>query len=297
MLLKILARQKFIYYNRCEPKENFFTNIIGLPMDKIMDKENKILSVCGLKKAFGKREVLKGVDFDVFKGQIFSLLGSNGAGKTTIVKILSTLLKFDEGTVTICGYDIIKEPHKLRECISLTGQYAAVDEMLTGRENMHLVAKLRHLTNYKSKVAELLDMFELGAASDKLVKTYSGGMRRKVDIAMSLMGDPQIIFLDEPTTGLDPQSRIKLWQTIKDLKNNGKTIFLTTQYLEEAERLSDFVAVLDSGIVVSSGTPRELKTALKNISHQEYEKEMPTLEDVFLSIINKKGGKKENPDD
>lgn len=251
--------------------------------------ENDIISVRGLKKSYGKHEVLKGVDFCVKKGQIFSLLGSNGAGKTTIVKILSTLLSFNEGAISICSFDLGKLPHKVRECISLTGQYAAVDEMLTGRENMHLVAKLRHLKNYKEKVNDLLEMFELSAASDKLVKTYSGGMRRKVDIAMSLLGDPQIIFLDEPTVGLDPQSRISLWKTIEDLKNKGTTIFLTTQYLEEAERLADFVAVLDNGKIVSSGTPRELKAALKNLGQQEYEKNMPTLEDVFLSIVNKKG--------
>ena len=258
-------------------------------MAKTSDKQNQIVSVCGLKKSYGKHEVLKGVDFSVTKGQIFSLLGSNGAGKTTIVRILSTLLKFDEGAVSICGYDLFKEPDKIRDCISLTGQYAAVDEMLTGRENLYLVARLRHLKDYKSKVSELLEMFELTNASNKLVKKYSGGMRRKVDLAMSLLGDPQIIFLDEPTTGLDPQSRLNLWKTIKDLKNNGTTIFLTTQYLEEAERLADVVAVLDNGKIVSSGTPQELKTALKDINNQEYEKDLPTLEDVFLSIINKKG--------
>ncbi|MCL1900994.1 MAG: ATP-binding cassette domain-containing protein [Firmicutes bacterium] len=263
-------------------------------MNNTIEKENGIISVCGLKKAYGKHDVLKGVDFSVAKGQIFSLLGSNGAGKTTVVKILSTLLEFNAGAISICGYDLIKEPNKIRDCISLTGQYAAVDEMLTGRENMHLVARFRHLKDYKSKVTELLEMFELDKAADRLVKKYSGGMRRKVDLAMSLLGDPQIIFLDEPTTGLDPQSRLSLWKTIKDLKNKGTTIFLTTQYLEEAERLSDIVAVLDNGVIVSSGTPQELKMALKNIDGQEYEKDMPTLEDVFLSIINKKGeGKNE----
>jgi len=262
-------------------------------MIKAMDKENKIISVCGLKKTYGKHEVLKGVDFSIAKGQIFSLLGSNGAGKTTVVRILSTLLKFNEGIISICGYDLIKEPDKIRGCISLTGQYAAVDEMLTGRENMYLVAKLRHLKDYKERVAELLEMFELTKASNKLVKTYSGGMRRKVDLAMSLLGDPKIIFLDEPTTGLDPQSRLKLWENIKDLKNKGTTIFLTTQYLEEAERLADVVAVLDNGKIASSGTPQELKIALKSINNQEYEKDLPTLEDVFLSMVNKKENKNE----
>jgi len=251
-----------------------------------------IIDVSGLKKSFGKHEVLKGVDFKIRKGQVFSLLGSNGSGKTTIVRILSSLSSLNDGKVTICGHDIVTEPTKIRSCISLTGQYAAVDEMLTGRENMYLVAKLRHLKNYKARVDELLKIFGLDEAANKLVKTYSGGMKRKVDIAMSLLGDPQIIFLDEPTTGLDPQSRLSLWKTIEGLKSKGTTIFLTTQYLEEAERLSDFVAVLDNGKIVSSGTPLELKTALKSLGNQEYESEMPTLEDVFLSIVNKKGGAK-----
>ncbi|MCL1886010.1 MAG: ATP-binding cassette domain-containing protein [Dehalococcoidia bacterium] len=249
-----------------------------------------IIDVSGLKKSFGKHEVLRGVDFNVKTGQVFSLLGSNGAGKTTIVRILSTLARLDDGKVTICGYDLIANPSSVRGCISLTGQYAAVDEMLTGRENMHLVAKLRHLRDYKDRVDELLAMFGLSDAANTLVKKYSGGMRRKVDIAMSLLGEPQIIFLDEPTTGLDPQSRLSLWKTIGELKSKGTTIFLTTQYLEEAERLSDIVAVLDNGKVVACGTPNELKTALKELGNQEYESEMPTLEDVFLSIVNKKGG-------
>lgn len=255
-----------------------------------------IIKVKGLKKSFGSKkkihEVLKGVNFTVNKGQIFSLLGSNGAGKTTTVRILATLTKADKGKVTICGYDLDKNPKKIQENISLTGQYAAVDEMLTGRENMYLVAKLRHLKDYKCKVDELFGMFELTDAADKLVKTYSGGMRRKVDIAMSLFGDPQIIFLDEPTTGLDPQSRLALWKTIKNLKKQGKAIFLTTQYLEEAERLADYVAVLDGGVIVSGGTPRELKVALKDMATEGYEKDMPTLEDVFLSIVKKKGDDK-----
>jgi len=252
----------------------------------------EIIEVCSLKKSFKNNQVLKGIDFKVNKGQIFALLGSNGTGKTTIIRILSTISKFDEGNVKICGFDLKKEPNNVRSCISLTGQYAAVDEMLTGRENMYLVAKLRHLKNYKDTVNELLEMFGLSESKNRRVKTYSGGMRRKVDIAMSLLGDPEIIFLDEPTTGLDPQSRISLWETIEGLKKKGVTIFLTTQYLEEADRLADFVTVLDNGIIVSSGTPKELKTALKNSDFQEYEKEMPTLEDVFLSIINKKGGGK-----
>lgn len=256
-----------------------------------MDKEI-VIEVDNLKKSYGKNEVLKGVSFKVYKGQIFSLLGSNGAGKTTIVRILATLANYNGGVVKVCGYDLIKESSGVRNCISLTGQFAAVDEMLTGRENMNLVAELRHLKNYSERVNELLAMFELTESANKRVKTYSGGMRRKIDIAMSLLGDPKIIFLDEPTTGLDPQSRLSLWKTIQDLKSRGTTIFLTTQYLDEAERLADFVAVLDNGVIVSGGTPRELKTALKEIEKQEYQKELPTLEEVFLSIIDRKGGAK-----
>ena len=256
-------------------------------------ESEKIIEVKDLQKSFRVKrkphDVLKGVNFTVQKGQVFSLLGSNGSGKTTIVRILATLTIADKGQIQICGFDLHKQPHKVRECISLTGQYAAVDEMLTGRENLNLVAELRHLKNYKGKITELLELFNLTSSADKLVKTYSGGMKRKVDIAMSLLGDPKIIFLDEPTTGLDPQSRISLWETIEDLKKGGKTIFLTTQYLEEAERLSDYVAVLDGGVIVAGGTPKELKSALKNVATTEYEKDMPTLEDVFLSIVNKKG--------
>ena len=256
-----------------------------------------VIEVKDLKKSFKSKkqvnQVLKGVNFTVRKGQIFSLLGSNGSGKTTIVRILATLTVANGGEVTVCGHDLSKEANKVRENISLTGQYAAVDEMLTGRENMTLVAELRHLRNYKNRIDELFALFDLTQSADKLVKTYSGGMRRKVDIAMSLLGDPQIIFLDEPTTGLDPQSRLALWGIIESLKEQGKTIFLTTQYLEEAERLADYVAVLDSGVIVSGGTPKELKDALKNIKISEYEKEMPTLEDVFLSIVTKKAGDKD----
>jgi len=250
-----------------------------------------ILEVANLKKAFGKNQVLKGVNFHVRKGQIFSLLGSNGAGKTTAVRIMTTLLGFDEGTVTICGYDILKESTKVRQCISLTGQYAAVDEMLTARENLKLVAKLRHLKGYADRIEELLRMFELTEAADKLVKTYSGGMRRKVDIAMSLLGDPQIIFLDEPTTGLDPQSRLKLWGMIEGLKAKGTTIFLTTQYLEEAERLADYIAILNEGEIVVGGTLAELKKHMPEWKPVMVETS-PSLEDIFLAIVDKKEAKK-----
>ncbi|MCL2586826.1 MAG: ATP-binding cassette domain-containing protein [Firmicutes bacterium] len=243
-----------------------------------------IIEVKGLRKSFKNNEVLKGVSFQVKRGQCFSLLGSNGAGKTTVVRILATLAAKDDGEVNVCGYDLQRQPNKVREVISLTGQYAAVDEMLTGRENLKLVAQLRHLKNYKQRMDELLELFELTASADKLVKTYSGGMRRKTDIAMSLLGDSEIIFLDEPTTGLDPQSRLKLWEMIKELKSQGKTIFLTTQYLEEAEALADYVAFLDGGVIALEGTINELKKSL--------EKEMASLQDVFLSVVTKGGQKK-----
>jgi len=255
-----------------------------------------IIEVKDLHKSFEiKRksfEVLKGVTFVVKRGQVFSLLGSNGAGKTTIVRILATLTMPTKCEIKICGYDLLKQPNKVREVISLTGQYAAVDEMLTGHENLKLVAEFRHLKNYKQRIDDLLELFELTQSADKLVKTYSGGMKRKTDIAMSLLCNPEIIFFDEPTTGLDPQSRLKLWDMIKTLKNQGKTIFLTTQYLEEAEALADYVAVLDGGIIVKEGTINELKKSLKDLETVEYEKEMPTLQDVFLSVVAKKGGEK-----
>jgi len=248
-----------------------------------------IIEVRDLRKSFkvkrDRHEVLKGVNFSVKRGQCFALLGSNGAGKTTIVKILATLAIMDAGDIKVCGFDLQKQPGKVREVISLTGQYAAVDEMLTARENLVLVAKLRHLKDYTQRIDELLELFELTKSANKLVKTYSGGMRRKTDIAMSLLGDPQIIFLDEPTTGLDPQSRLKLWDLIRELKSQGKTIFLTTQYLEEAEALADYVAVLDGGVIAAQGTLAELKGSMQ-------EKEMPTLQDVFLSVVNKEGGGK-----
>ena len=224
--------------------------------------EEVVLEVKDLKKSYKKNEVLKGVSFSVFKGQVFSLLGSNGAGKTTAVKILATLLRPDYGKISVCGYDLVKEAHKVRECISLTGQYASVDENLTGHENINLIGKLLRLQNIKAKSAELLEMFELTSAANRRVKTYSGGMRRKLDLAMSLLGEPKIIFLDEPTSGLDPQSRLSLWKTIQNLRAKGITIFLTTQYLDEAENLSDFVAVLNEGVIAASGTVEEMKKLL-----------------------------------
>ena len=221
-----------------------------------------IITVESLKKSFKSNHVLKDVSFTIRKGSIFALLGSNGAGKTTAVKILSTLSRADGGRATICGYDVARQPEKARECISLTGQYAAVDESLTGRENLQLIGKLRHLPNPKARAAQLLADFRLEDAADRLASTYSGGMRRRLDIAMSLVGNPQVIFLDEPTTGLDPQNRIAMWEMVRGLADNGTTVLLTTQYLEEAEYLADHIAILHEGKITAEGSPKELKTTL-----------------------------------
>ena len=206
--------------------------------------QNQAIQVKGLQKSYKKLHVLKGVDFEVEQGSIFALLGSNGAGKTTIVKILTTLLKQDSGTTTVNGFDVATKPDNVRQSISLTGQFAAVDEILTGRENLIMIAKLRHLTNPRQVADDLLNRFGLTDAADRRVSTYSGGMRRGLDIAMSLIGKPQLIFLDEPTTGLDPEARIEVWKVVKELANGGATVFLTTQNLEEAEQLADQIAIL-----------------------------------------------------
>lgn len=223
---------------------------------------SNIISIKGLRKSFGKLEVIRGVNLEIEEGSIFCLLGSNGAGKTTMVKILSTLIKADEGEVMVCGYDLNKKPHKVRQSISLTGQYAAVDELLTGRENMHMIGSLFHTDRVKQRTHELLAGFDLADAADRQANTYSGGMRRKLDIAMSLLGNPKILFLDEPTTGLDPQNRLAMWKEIKKLKDGGVTIFLTTQYLEEAEHLADTVVILNQGKVAASGSVAQLKGLL-----------------------------------
>lgn len=247
----------------------------------------KAIQVKGLKKSFNKLQVLKGVDFEVEKGNIFAMLGSNGAGKTTVVKILTTLLKQDGGTATVNGFDVVSKPHEVRQSISLTGQFAAVDEILTGCENVIMIAKLRHL-NHPSQIADdLLRRFGLGDAADRRVSTYSGGMRRKLDIAMSLVGDPQLIFLDEPTTGLDPEARIEVWKTIRELSKNGITIFLTTQYLEEAEQLADQIAILHEGKIIANGTLEDLKKLFPPVK-VEYIEKQPTLEEIFLSIVGQK---------
>jgi ABC-2 type transport system ATP-binding protein len=248
------------------------------------------IRVQGLQKSYDKLHVLRGVDFDVARGSIFALLGSNGAGKTTVVKILSTLLKADAGTTSVHGFDVAKQPANVRESISLTGQFAAVDEILTGRENLVLVAQLRHLKNPGKIADDLLARFSLVDAAARKVSTYSGGMRRRLDIAMSLVGNPPVIFLDEPTTGLDPQGRIEVWQSVRELAGRGTTVLLTTQYLDEAEQLADQIAILHEGRIIVNGTLAELKQLLPP-AKVEYVEKQPTLEDVFLSLV---GAKKDN---
>lgn len=246
--------------------------------------KTNIITVQNLKKNFGTLEVLKGVDFTVEQGEIFALLGSNGAGKTTVVKILSTLLRADSGSAAICGFDIKKQYRQVKECISLTGQFAAVDEVLTGRENLILIARLRHLKNPGKIADNLLSHFKLTEAGSRRVRTYSGGMRRRLDISMSLIGEPRIVFLDEPTTGLDPEARISVWEEIKQLSKKGKTVFLTTQYLEEAEQLADHIAILHEGKIIANGTLEQLKKRFPS-AKVEYVEKQPTLEEIFLAII------------
>ncbi len=240
--------------------------------------------VSGLEKSYKDLQVLRGVDFDVARGSIFALLGSNGAGKTTIVKILATLLKADAGTAGVNGFDVASQPADVRQSISLTGQFAAVDEILTGRENLVLVARLRHLANPAAIADDLLDRFALTEAATRPVSTYSGGMRRRLDIAMSLIGSPPVIFLDEPTTGLDPQGRLEVWQAVRELAAAGTTVLLTTQYLDEAEQLADRIAILHDGRIIVDGTLAELK-ALLPPAKVEYVEKQPTLEDVFLALV------------
>ncbi|MEU6126124.1 ATP-binding cassette domain-containing protein [Streptomyces sp. NPDC047123] len=217
------------------------------------------IAVSGLRKAYGDKVVLDGIDLDVATGSVFSLLGPNGAGKTTTVNVLTTLLRADGGTAYVAGHDVATATRQVRSAIGVTGQFAAVDELLTGRENLRLVADLKRIRSGRQVIADLLERFELTESADAPTSTYSGGMRRKLDLAMTLVGKPRIIFLDEPTTGLDPRSRRTMWSIVRDLVTEGTTVFLTTQYLEEADQLADRVAVLDQGRLVAEGTPAELK--------------------------------------
>lgn len=221
-----------------------------------------VIEVDGLTKAYGSNQVLNGVDLKVQRGTMLALLGPNGAGKTTTVRILSTLLKYDGGTVTVEGHDVVDQADEVRRSIGLTGQSAAVDEMLTGRENLVMMGRLYRLTanSAKARADELLREFDLVKAADRPAKTYSGGMRRRLDLAVSLIATPPVIFLDEPTTGLDPRSRLAMWEIINRLKENGTTILLTTQYLEEADQLADRIVVIDGGKVIAEGTADELKS-------------------------------------
>ncbi|AMB59797.1 ABC transporter ATP-binding protein [Microterricola viridarii] len=256
------------------------------------------IRVQGIEKSFADLQVLQGVDFEVAAGSIFALLGSNGAGKTTLVRILSTLLQADAGSATVHGFDVAHEPADVRESISLTGQFAAVDGILSGRENLVLIARLRHLANPGAIADELLERFSLTEAGHRKAATYSGGMMRRLDIAMSLIGDPPVIFLDEPTSGLDPQARLEVWQTVRQLAARGTTVLLTTQYLDEAEQLADRIAILHQGTIIQNGTLSELKQLLPPAT-VEYVEKQPSLEDVFLALVGEAGttSKTGNPEE
>lgn len=242
------------------------------------------IQVTDLRKSFKATEVLKGLDFAVRRGEIFALLGSNGAGKTTTIRILSTLLRPDGGSASVCGFDVMRQPEKVRERISLTGQFAAVDGILTGRENLALIAKLRGIANARETADKLLSRFSLSDAASRRAASYSGGMARRLDIAMSLVGTPDVIFLDEPTTGLDPEGRLEVWRTVKELADGGTTILLTTQNLEEAEQLADRIAILHGGKIIASGTLDELKQLFPP-AKVEYIEKQPSLEEIFLAIV------------
>ena len=241
------------------------------------------VEVRDLHRSFEDVDVLRGVDLTIERGTVVALLGSNGAGKTTLIRILSTLLVPGSGSASVEGLDVTSEAARVREAISLTGQFAAVDERLTGRENLVLVARLRHVRAPRSVADVLLERFSLTDAGSRLVGTYSGGMRRRLDIAMSLVGDPSVVFLDEPTTGLDPEARQEVWRTVEGLAENGTTVLLTTQYLEEAERLADRIAILHDGRILVEGTLAELR-ALLPPTRTEYVEKQPTLEEVFLAL-------------
>ena len=241
----------------------------------------------GVCKSFGNTVVLDGIDLTVAAGTIFALLGPNGAGKTTMVRILSTLIPADSGQMRVAGHDVISDPDGVRAVIGVTGQFSAVDELFTGAENLRLMADLNHLgrTAGRRRVAELLDRFDLVDAAPRPVSTYSGGMRRRLDLAMTLVGSPRVIFLDEPTTGLDPRSRRTVWQSIRDLVAGGTTIFLTTQYLDEADQLADRIAVLDHGRIVAEGTPGDLKRRIPG-GHIQLHFAAPATLDAAASLLD-----------
>jgi ABC-2 type transport system ATP-binding protein len=250
----------------------------------VTERPDAAIEVRELEKSFDELEVLRGVDLEVARGSIFALLGSNGAGKTTLVRILSTLRKADAGTAIVNGFDVATQAGDVRGSISLTGQFAAVDEVLTGRENLVLMAKLRREHDPGAVADELLARFSLIEAGTRRVATYSGGMRRRLDIAMSLIGNPPIVFLDEPTTGLDPQGRLEVWRAVKELAGHGTTVLLTTQYLDEAEQLADRIAILHEGRIIVTGTLAELRELLPP-AEVEYVEKQPSLEDVFLAVV------------
>ena len=250
------------------------------------------IHVRGLEKSYKDLRVLRGVDLEVAPGSIFALLGSNGAGKTTVIRILSTLLRADAGTARVNGFDVATQGADVRGSISLTGQFAAVDEILSGRENLVLVARLRHLKDPGTIADDLLTRFSLTEAATRRVATYSGGMRRRLDIAMSLIGSPPVISLDEPTTGLDPEARIEVWQAVRKLAEGGTTVLLTTQYLNEAEQLADRIAILHQGRIIVDGTLAEL-TALLPPAKVEYVEKQPSLEDVFFALVGSGAGDKQ----
>ena len=247
-------------------------------------KQDAAIRIRGLEKSFGELHVLRGVDLDVDRGAILALLGSNGAGKTTMVRIIATLLRADGGEATVNGFDVRADAPQVRESLSMTGQFAAVDEILTGRENLVLMARLRHVADGRRIADDLLARFDLTEAGSRRAGTYSGGMRRRLDIAMSLIGDPAVIVLDEPTTGLDPQARLEVWRTVKDLASAGTTVLLTTQMLDEAEHLADRIAILHEGRIIVNGTLPEL-TRLLPPAEIEYVEKQPTLEEIFLAVV------------
>jgi len=244
------------------------------------------VEVHGMSKSFKDHQVLDGVEFSVPTGSIFALLGSNGAGKTTLVRILATLLPADSGSIKVCGNDVSHSPGKVRKSISLTGQFAAVDDVLTGRENLTLIARLRRVPDATAAADALLERFGLAEASNRPAGTYSGGMRRRLDIAMSLIGSPDLILLDEPTTGLDPQARRETWESIRNLAVGGTTILLTTQYLDEAEALADWIAILHEGSIIHQGTLPQLQALLPPAPTELITKK-PTLEEIFLELISR----------